>query len=83
MAEKGVALTDENFKYYQTIGIVATFPNIVTYLHPSLISDKEGLLDFKNLCQSFERKRFLNGYLFSDNFYAHGSPLFLDEGFME
>ena len=48
MAHKGVKLTDENFKYFQTIGIVATYPNIISYLHASLVADKEGLLDFKN-----------------------------------
>lgn len=76
MAKKGVVLTDENFKYFQTIGIIATFPNIVSYLHSSLVNDKEGLLDFKNLCQSFERKRFINGYLFGDNFMLMAHPYF-------
>lgn len=76
MAQKGVVLTDENFKYFQTIGIVASFPNIVNYLHPSLMNDKEGLLDFKKLCQTFDRKRFLNGYLFSDNFMLMAHPYF-------
>ncbi|HEX7358791.1 MAG TPA: hypothetical protein VF270_13845, partial [Ignavibacteriaceae bacterium] len=76
MAQKGVMLTDENFKYFQTIGIVATFPNIVSYLHPGLVNDKEGLLNFKNLCQYFERKRFLNGYLFGDNFMLMAHPYF-------
>ena len=41
MAQKGVVLTDENFKYFQTIGIVATYPNIISYLHPILVTDKE------------------------------------------
>lgn len=76
MAQKGIVLTDENFKYFQTIGIVAVFPNIVSYLHPSLVSDKEGLLDFKILCQTFERKRFQNGYLFGGNFMLMAHPYF-------
>lgn len=76
MAQRGVSLTDENFKYFQTIGIIATYPNIVSYLHPSLLKDKEGLMDFKNLCKSFERKRFLDGYLYSDNFMLMATPYF-------
>lgn len=76
MAQKGVTLTDENFKYLQTIGIVATYPNIISYLHPSLVNDKEGLLNFKSLCQSFVRKRFLNGYLYGDNFMLMAHPFF-------
>jgi len=76
MAYKGVKLTDENFKYFQTIGIVATYPNIISYLHQSLVTDKEGLLDFKNLKQSFERKGFLNGYLYGENFMLMAHPYF-------
>lgn len=68
MAGKDVVLADDNFKDFRTIGIVATYPNIVSYVHPSLVNDKGSLLDFKNLLQIFERKRFLNGYLFGDNF---------------
>lgn len=68
MSQKGISLTDENFKYYQTIGIVAVYPNIISYLYPNLVKDKEGLFDFKALCHFFERKRFLNGYLYGDNF---------------
>lgn len=76
MAHKGVKLTDENFKYFQTIGIVANYPNIISYLNPSLVTDKEGLLDFKKLQQSFERKHFLNGYLYGENFMLMAHPYF-------
>jgi len=76
MSQKGVLLTDENFKYFQTIGIVATYPNIVSHLHPSLVCDKEGLMDFKSLCQTFEKKGFLNGYLIGGNFMLLAHPYF-------
>lgn len=68
MFQKNIVLTDKNFKYFQTTGVVATYPNIISLLHPSLATDKEGLLNFKDLCQTFERKHFLNGYLGSDKF---------------
>lgn len=76
MAQKGVLLVDENFKYFQTIGIVAIYPDIVSYLHPNLVRDKECLFDFRSLCKSFERKRFLNGFLYGDNFMLMAHPYF-------
>jgi hypothetical protein len=68
LAKKGVILTNDNFNYQQTIGIVATYPEIIRYLHPSLVPDKEGLFVFDDLLQHFERRRFVNGYLYADNF---------------
>lgn len=68
MAKKGIILTNDNFNYQQTIGIVATYPEIIKYLHPSLVSDKEGLFVFDDLLQHFERRRFVNGYLYAHNF---------------
>lgn len=68
MAKQGIFLTDESFKYFQTTGIIATYPNIVKHLHSSLKNDKEGLMNFKNLCQSYKKNFFNNGYLYSDNF---------------
>jgi hypothetical protein len=67
---KGIELKDENFKYLQTIGIVAEYPNILGYLEPELINDKEGLLDFTLLDKKFEKKRFSNGYHYANNYMA-------------
>jgi hypothetical protein len=74
--EQGLYLTDTNFKYCQTIGIIATHPNILNYLHPNLISDKEGLLNFNILCQTFERRDFAEGYLYGENFMLMAHPYF-------
>jgi hypothetical protein len=68
LSKKGISLSDENFKFYRTTGIVAVYPNLINYLHDCLVTDKEGLLAFKELCHSFEKKPFINGYLFSDKF---------------
>lgn len=76
MTRKGVSLTKENFKYLQTIGIVATYPNIISYLHPNLKSDKEGLLAFDNLCGCFEKRHFIDGYLYGENFMLMAHPYF-------
>lgn len=76
MRSKGVVLTADNFKYQQTVGIIATYPNIITLLHPSLIADKEGLFVFDNLLKHFERRGFANGYLYADNFMLMAHPYF-------
>lgn len=76
MSQLGIFLQDENFKYYQTTGIVASYPNIISFLSPNLLPDKEGLLDFKNLCSHFELKDYMNGYLYSDNFMLLASSYF-------
>lgn len=68
MAKKGIILSNDNFKYHQTVGIIATYPNIISYLHPSLLADKEDLFNFNHLLQNFERRGFINGYLYADNF---------------
>ena len=76
MKGKGVVLTDSHFKFIRTTGVLACYPNIVCHLHPTLVNDKEGLMNFKNLCQSFERKRFLNGYLQGENFMLMANSYF-------
>ncbi|MBS1738272.1 MAG: hypothetical protein JSS98_16950 [Bacteroidetes bacterium] len=68
MSKKGVILTNDNFKYQQTVGIIATYPDIISHLHFSLHADKEGLFVFNNLLQNFERRSFVNGYLYGNNF---------------
>ena len=73
---KGIQLKDENFKYLQTIGIVAEYPNILSYLEPNLINDKEGLLEFSLINKIFEKKRFANGYLYAENFMAMAHQYF-------
>lgn len=64
---KGVILKDDNFKYYHTSGIIATYPNIAALINEGIVVDKEGLLDFDVLCKLFPRKRFMNGFLYSEN----------------
>lgn len=82
MAQKGVELADENFKYFQSIGIVATFPNIVSHLHPNLVNDKEGLLDFKNCAKLLRENVFLMAIYFV-TILCSWLTLILDEGFKE
>jgi len=74
-ATKGLELTHDNFNYIQAIGIVACFPNIVQYICPTLQRDKEGLLDFNHLTNSYKKKPF-GGYLYTDRFMLMAHPYF-------
>ncbi|MDF2381366.1 hypothetical protein JMG10_07820 [Nostoc ellipsosporum NOK] len=76
MKVQGIILTDKHFRFIRTTGILACYPNIVSYLHPTLVNDKEGLMNFKNLCQTFERKPFFNGYLQGDKFMLLANKYF-------
>lgn len=76
MLQFNVILEDSNFKFYRTSGIIATYPNIISLLHADLISDKEGLLDFQKLCNTFDRKPWVTGYLYAKNFMLMAHPYF-------
>lgn len=76
MSRKGVILTNDNFRYQQTVGIIAIYPNIISHLHLSLLADKEGLFVFNTLLQNFERRFFVNGYLYGSNFMLMAHPYF-------
>lgn len=76
MSLNGIQLSDNAFEYHQTIGITANWPNIVSYLVPDIKPDKENLFKFDELCQSFGRRGYLNGYLYGSNFILMATPLF-------
>jgi hypothetical protein len=43
-AKKGINLSDKNFRYIQTIGIVASYPNLLSLINPKIKEDKEKLV---------------------------------------
>jgi hypothetical protein len=73
---KGIVLNDDNIRYIQTIGIVASYPNIVASLCPDISKDKEGLVDFNRLNNLFENKKFASGFLYSPHFMLMAHPYF-------
>lgn len=73
---KGVNLLDSNFSYVRKIGLVAKYPNILSYLAPTVIKDKEGLNDFKYLNTRFSQRPYAKGFLYSDNFMVMAHPYF-------
>jgi hypothetical protein len=78
----GVDLIDDNFKYVRTIGVIATYPNLVEILCSDFQKDKEGLVDFKLLNSLYEKKQFADGFLYSQNFMLIAHPYFR-RGFYE
>lgn len=73
---KGLILQDENFKYIGTIGIVAVYPNILSIINPNINIDKEGLVSVLDINRYYQRKRFANGLLYTDNHVAMAHPFF-------
>lgn len=73
---KGIKLTDKNFRYIQSIGIVANYPNIVSALCSDFERDKEGLLDFNMLKKQFENRPFADGFLYAEKFMLMAHPNF-------
>lgn len=74
--QKGIKLFDTNFSYIYTIGIIATYPNLVSYLSPGLVKDKEGLNNFKYLNSIFIQRPYAKGFLYSDIYMVMASPFF-------
>lgn len=75
-SKKGIELTDENFDYHYTIGIVATHPGILFALYPDIIPDKEGLLSLNFLRSRFSSNPFSHGCFYDTNCIVLVHPYF-------
>ncbi len=65
---KGVQLSDSDFDYVQSIGVVASKPNLLLNLSNKIQPDKEGLIKFSTLANQFELNKFVSGYFYDTNF---------------
>ena len=74
--EKGISLTPDNFSYQETIGIIATFPNLVHHIAPTIQRDKEGLVDFTKVSNEYKNEFFNRGYLCAENYMLMAHPYF-------
>jgi len=74
--KKSITLTLGNISYIQTIGIIATFPNIVNLLNTSIIMDKEELFDFDMLEKQYKVNKLFPGYFISENYMIMANPYF-------
>lgn len=73
---KQIKLTLDNFDYVQTIGIVATYPNIVYLLNNKIFLDKEQLVEVNILDKEYKKERFASGYYYSDKYMLMAHPYF-------
>lgn len=74
--KKGIELKDENFRYIQTIGIVASSPNLLTYLNQEVKKDKEELVSCQLLDKYYKKNKFASGFLYSDDYMVMAHPYF-------
>jgi hypothetical protein len=75
-AEKQIVLTIDNFDYVRTIGLVAKFPNLVTFLNPKIIVDKEELVSMSILDKEFSKEPFASGFYYSEKYMVMAHPYF-------
>lgn len=72
----GVQLSDSNFDYVQTIGIIASAPQLLTKLLPRLPRDRDGLYPFADLTKALTLGSCQPGYLSAPSFMAMAHPRF-------
>ena len=72
----GVHLNSEAFEFIPAIGVVCTYPNILSRLVPDLKEDKEGLFCWDDLSTTFNINSSNVGYFYAQNFMALASPVF-------
>jgi len=75
-AKKGLQLSDKNFSYIKTIGVVANYPNILTYLNSNIIKDKEKLVNCDLLNKNYTKKGFASGYYYDGDYMIMAHPYF-------
>lgn len=73
---KGVRFTPESFSYIQSIGIVATAPNLAKVLIAPIQPDKDGLVDFKDLSRVYKSNPYHAGYLSGTHYMLLAHPYY-------
>ncbi len=74
---RGLNISKKNFKYLQTIGVIAEHDNILSIVQPKLVRDKEGLVNWSDIEEAYNEMRGPNaGYLYAKDHIAMASPLF-------
>jgi hypothetical protein len=75
--KRQIRLTEDNFDYIRTIGIVAKYPNIVHLLNNKIQKDKEELVEVSVLDKEFHKEGFATGYYYySDKYMVMVHPYF-------
>ncbi|MTH15905.1 hypothetical protein [Flavobacterium sp. LC2016-01] len=71
-----IPITISDIKFISKIGIVATYPDLLTLLNKKIKVDKEELVSFKVLDKEFTKKTWAPGYFAAKNFMAMAHPYF-------
>lgn len=76
--DTGFRLDDETISYEHGIGLIVRHDNILTYICPDLIVDKDGLYDFNQLSRTYEKLGGFgtSGMFAASNFIMMASPFF-------
>lgn len=75
-SSKGLRLLDENFSYIYTIGIIASYPNILPILNPKIEPDKEDLINLTLLKNYYQKKNVASGFLYGTDYMVMVHPYF-------
>lgn len=75
-ASKGLPLTDDNFSYLRTIGIVASAPDMLKHLIGGIARERDGVISFDLLSSTFQVNVHQPGYFRADNFMLMAHPYF-------
>jgi hypothetical protein len=74
--KKKIILTLDNFDYIETIGIVATYPDLLNKLNTLLEKNDEELICCKILKKHYTQKSMYSGFLFENNYAAMAHSFF-------
>lgn len=75
-ARKGIRLTDDNFAYFPTIGVVASAPAIINHLTGGLPRERDGVISFDALANTYQSIIHQPGYFRGEHFMLMAHPYF-------
>lgn len=71
-----IPISINDIEYISKIGIVASYPNLLSLLNKNIKNDKEELVSYEILDKEFTKLPFASGYLIAENFMAMAHPYF-------
>jgi len=75
-SSKGLPLTNANFSYMRTIGIVASALALVEHLTGDIARERDGVISFDMLSSTFRANAHQPGYFRANNFMLMAHPYF-------
>ncbi|MEX0287948.1 MAG: hypothetical protein AB3N14_02465 [Flavobacteriaceae bacterium] len=72
----GVELQSSDFDYNHALGVHCRSKDIVLRINPRIVSDKEGLYNFKGLLDTYSMNPFFEGAFYADKYIFYASSFF-------